>query len=353
MAMDESGPAPAPAPTMPMAPMDRPNDAFMYDREGEVLQAMPPRQRWIPMRKIWERVGYVTAPATTPKAANGEEIAKAESAALDDTNREAVKKLYSLYMLAGDVDRAAQVAERWSEKDPLDADALTARADIAAARGQRDLAIRILGSVVDVRPGDHKAQWRLARLHRWAGRATMGCRHSLAVSQIRPTDGKLLAEAVRCARDVGQSGFADDLLRAVDETTRSVAEKSLSEPGADPNELKGDFRIEATWDGGQDLDLALLHPEGHRVSWLGAPTRSVITARDVLSTSREALALRGAEPGEYIVEIGRGQGSNAIVRGTVEVTAGKTKRQIPFVLDGTRARLALVNIAMKPRLVPL
>lgn len=155
--------------------------------------------------------------------------------------------------------------------------------------------------MVDVRPGDHKAQWRLARLHRWAGRAEQGCRHSMAVAQIRSTDAALLAEAVRCARDVGLSGAAGDLLAAAGAAARSGAEALLAKSAADPSALSGDFRLESSWDGGDDLDLAILGPDGARVSWLGAPTKAVITARDVSSRIREGLALRGASPGDYVV----------------------------------------------------
>ena len=99
--------------------------------------------------------------------------------------REAVKKLFNLYAIAGDVDQARSVAERWSEKEPLDAEALTARADVAARAGDRESAHPNLGSVVDVRPDDVASQKRLARLERWAGRPAVGCRHSLAIAQLR------------------------------------------------------------------------------------------------------------------------------------------------------------------------
>ena len=124
------------------------------------------------MKQVWERVGHIVAPPVMPSAATPDAIAAAERAVQDnDLKRDSVKKLYTLYFLSGDLTHASDIAEKWSEHEPLDPDALTARADVAAARGDRDLAIRILGSVVDVRPGDYKAQWRLARLNRWAGRA--------------------------------------------------------------------------------------------------------------------------------------------------------------------------------------
>jgi hypothetical protein len=314
----------------------------------------PPRFRWVPMKKVWERVGHIVTPASPPASASPDAIAQAERAVQEnDLKREAVKKLYTLYFLSGDIQRASSVAEKWSEKDPLDPDALTARADVAAARGDRDLAIRILGSVVDVRPGDHKAQWRLARLNRWAGRAELGCRFSMAVAQIRTGDAKLIVEAVRCARDIGHSEVAGDLLSGADAATRRVIDSMLGETPLDPSALSGDLRLEARWDGGDDLDLAMLHQEG-RMSWLGAPTKAIISARDVQSTSREALALRGGSVGDYVVEITRPVGHSGVVRGTVDISApGGDRRSVPFVLDGDRVRIALVKVTARSKLVPL
>jgi hypothetical protein len=175
----------------------------------------------------------------------------------------------------------------------------------------------------------------------------------MAVAQIRRTDEKLLAEAVRCARGAGEEALGRQLLDAADEKTRSATDRLLSSSSPDTDALDGDLRLEATWETSEDLDLAMIHPDGHRVSWLGAPTRSVITARDVLSTTREGLSLRGAEPGEYVLEVTRGGTGDRTVRGTVRVTAGKQTREIPFELSAERTRYGLAKISMRSRLVPL
>jgi tetratricopeptide (TPR) repeat protein len=310
----------------------------------------------IPMRKIWERIGTVSTARHVPiKAAVGK-IAEAEQAARGNENsRKATKELYVLYFLAGQLDDASKVAERWSEKEALDADALTARADMAASHGRRDEAIRILGSVVDVRPGDVPSQRRLARLHRWAGRAALGCRHAMALSQLREADAKLLSEAVYCARQTGESRLATDMLSAADDKVRKAAEAALAKRKPDEDKLRGEVRIEATWLGsGHDLDLALLHPDGHRVSWLGAPTKAIITATDVQSLSAEGLALQGAKAGEYVIEIVRASGDGP-VRGELTIRAAGATRKIPFDLTSgqTRMALGLVNLRWQSRLVPM
>jgi hypothetical protein len=237
----------------------------------------------------------------------------------------------------------------------LDPEALTARADLAARSGDRDLAIRILGSVVDVRPGDVAAQRRLARLHRWQGRPEMGCRFSAALAELRPGDAKALAEAVECARENGESWLGERLLGAAEDKIRKTAERKLDRDGKKDKKdtLSGDLRLEAEFDGDDvDVDLSLLHPDGHRVSWLGAPTRSVITATDVTSTRREGLALRGAKPGEYVIEVVRGSGSGP-VSGTLSVKIAGTERKIPFDLAEDRRAVGILSVWMKSRLVPV
>lgn len=331
---------PAPSPTTagpgwsPPPPMSRPRG-----------------RRMVPMRRIWERKGTI-AIGGVPKNALPSAIAMAERELEQNPNRRAaVQKVYSLYMLAGDVERAFTTAERWSQKEPLDSDALTARADLAARGGDRELAIRILGSVVDVRPDDVASQRRLARAHRWAGRADVGCRHSLALAQIRSGDARLLAEAVSCGRQTGQTRLVEEMLSAAEERVRRAAEPQIATFDKQTDALSGDLRVEATWSGGVDVDVAIITPDGHRVSWLGAPTREVISAVDVQSLSGEGLALRGAKPGEYVIELVKPAGTGTI-RGDLTLTVAGTRRVVPFTLNDTRETIGVAKIAMQSRLVP-
>jgi tetratricopeptide (TPR) repeat protein len=306
------------------------------------------------MRRIWERFGEITDTRKVPAQASGEAIARAERDAAQDPNRrEAVRKLYVLLSLAGELERAELVVAGWVERDPLDPDALTARADLAARRGDRDRAIRLLGSVVDVRPGDVRAQRRLERLQRWAGRAALGCRHLVSAAEVRRDDAALLADAARCSRDAGDPELAERLLAGAP-TLRKSAE-SLSQKALATNaelELGGDLKLEASWDSGADVDLSLLDPDGHRISWLGAPTRAVIFARDAVSPSREALSVRGAKPGDYVIEVVRPDPAGEI-NGTIVVSAAGQVRRIPFRLDDNRKSVGLVSIKTRSRLVPM
>lgn len=312
-------------------------------------------RRMVPMRRIFERKGVISEGRVIPKLATASAIAAAERDVQSNANRrESVKKLFTLFAIAGDLEQSRSVAERWSEKEPLDAEALTARADVAARSGDRDLAIRILGSVVDVRPDDIASQKRLARLERWAGRAADGCRHSLAIAQMRGGDASLLAEAASCGRQTGESGMVEDMLAAADPRVKKAAEPLIATFDKKKDDLAGDIKLEATWFGGdQDLDLALIDPDGNRISWLGAPTKARISANDVVSTSREGLALSGGKAGEYVVEVVRGTNGGGPVRGEVVINVAGTRRVVPFTLNGTRETVGIAAVTISSRLVPI
>ena len=97
----------------------------------------------------------------------------------------------------------------------------------------------------------------------------------------------------------------------------------------------------------------IVHPDGYRVSWLGAPTRAVISANDVLSVQREGLGLRGAKPGQYAIELVRSSASPGSIRGSVQLQVADAQRSVPFVLEGQRARVATITLRSEERLVPL
>ena len=228
----------------PLLPAPMPNDGFAQPPPAVATKPMPPlsstnrnygdprsSRRMIPMRRVWERKGQINVTDRVPRSASISAVADAERAlAAQPDRRSNVKKAYSLYAISGDLGRATSLVERWVSKEPLDPDALTARADLAARRGDRELAVRMLGSVVDMRPDDVASQKRLARLYRWSGRADLGCRHAMAIAELRATDPKLLADALRCARAGNAARWASDALALVDEKTARQATSLASAP---------------------------------------------------------------------------------------------------------------------------
>ncbi|MFZ5894555.1 MAG: VIT domain-containing protein [Myxococcota bacterium] len=345
--------APAAKPASPPALAAAPQPLEPIPPPRMPLQ-VPPQRRMIPMRRIWERTAEITSGRIQPKAASFEALEQAEQKSLrEPDHREPLKKLYSLLAIASDLGRAERVALRWSERDPLDADALTARADLAARRGDRTTAIRLLGSVIDARPGDAAAQRRLERLERWSGSPEAGCRHLVAAAELRQNDVKLLVDAVRCSRLSSDDIAVRELFASASEAARREAEAKLASPAPDDSLLNGDVTIQARFDGSEDLDISLIDPDGLRVSWLGAPTRAVIAARDVLARDREGLSLRGAKPGQYVVEVVRARPNGPTVTGELDIRAAGSSQRVPFTLSGARVSVALITVRMVPRLVPL
>ncbi|HYP90439.1 MAG TPA: VIT domain-containing protein, partial [Polyangiaceae bacterium] len=345
-------PPPPPAATALPSPARRPP---LVTIEGDALPPFEPwRQRtMIPMRRIWERQGEIFTDRFAPTSARSDALTSAErELSSDDSRRQNLKQAYALSSAAGDLGRAARLAERWLEKEPLDPEAITALADVEARRGQRERAIRLLGSVIDVRPGDTASHKRLARLELWAGNAELACRHRIAIAEGRSHDVALVADAVRCTRAQNMAEIADALLGSVSVGERALIDQQLLKAVPSEALLPGDLRLEATWSGGPDLDLALLDTEGHRISWLGAATRSVISARDVNSSSSEGLALKGAAPGEYVIELTRGAGAGS-AQGEVVVHVAGAMGRIPFRFDGDRKALGVLRVSMRSRLVPL
>ena len=336
-----------PPPTSSQLGMQQPNNQVLVP-EPPVF----PRRRMIPMRRIWERKGAFSS-ERLPQDANLRALTKAEDEFdRDSERRNSLKTLLALYSRRGELDHADSLVERWIDKEPLDPDALTARADAAARRGMRADAIRLLGSAIDARPDDVKAQQRLARLYRWSGEREQSCRFWIALAEFHADKADWLVEAVRCSRDTENMWLADTLLGNAADSVRQQAEKVLERSPEPSGALSGDLRVEATWSSDADIDIALVTPDGQRVSWLGTPTRQVITARDVISRSGEGLAYRNAPAGSYVIELVRVSGSGT-VHGNLSLTIADLRRNVPFTLKDDRAVAGIATISVVPKLIPL
>ena len=61
--------------------------------------------------------------------------------------------------------------------------------------------------------------------------------------------------------------------------------------------------MDATWSGGDDIDVSLITPDGTRVSWMGG--RTTVVGRDARASGRELIGLSRATVGNYVIEISR------------------------------------------------
>jgi Mg-chelatase subunit ChlD len=320
----------------------------------------PPRdrgRRLVPMRKVFDRKVAFDA-GNTFITTNASKLLAAESAiAASPDSRDKTIDLFAMYSTAGRLGEAQELTAKWSGRDALDPDALTARADLAARQGDRDRAVRILGGLADVRPNDRAVQTRLAELQENAGNLALACEHRLALADIAMSDAKLVADAVRCARSQGMLDLAGRIELDTTDKVRDAVTRLLVAPNPVQKPLAGDVQVSAEWTGGADLDVALIDAQGKRTSWMGSPGRATTTARDVTSQRNETLAVSALPQGNYVVEISRAASTGAdaasSIRGEVTLRLGGDVRKIPFSLVGPRAEVGTVRVFFTSRLVPV
>ena len=312
----------------------------------------PPGGQW--MRRVWTRraevaatAGEVTDPAFSARAERAREALLA-----NPDSRDRHRELYRWLALTGDVDGAADIAARWTGRDPLDPDAIARLADVAALRGEREKSVRILSGILDVRPDDLAAHERLATLHERANEADAACAYRVSAAEVRPQDAAVVARAVRCERALGRSASAARLLAAISDAavrTRAEAEASVGAV-SNASDVRGELTVTARWEGGEDLDLAVVDPRGQRISWQGG--RTGITARQVTDLTGEALGVSRLSSGEHRVEVVRTGASRRPLQVRVTVRALGQERSYTVVLSGERARVAKVNVVRESQLVP-
>jgi hypothetical protein len=313
----------------------------------------------VPMRRVFDRKASFEA-VNTLASQNAAKLltAEAELSASPDS-RDKTVGLFKLLSTSGRLGEAQELTSRWSGRDALDPDALMARADLAARQGDRDRAVRILGGLADVRPGDKAIQVRLANLHDAANAPAFACRHRIALADLAPGDAKLVAPAVLCARANGMSELADQMRADLDTKVRDQVEKLLAVPATAPSvtSLRGDIQVTAEWTGAADLDIALIDEQGRRISWMGSPVSNVtVSAQDATSARREVLGLLGLPKGNFVIEISRATGGDTagdVIRGDLTLRLVGETRKVPFTLTGARAEVGTVRVFFTSRLVPV
>jgi tetratricopeptide (TPR) repeat protein len=306
--------------------------------------------RW--MRRVWYRVGEVQAASG---AGSAERQAAADAlAALEanpdsrDRHRDAVQRLAR----AGELERALEVAEAWVARDRLDADALTAKADLLGRVGRRDEALRTLTGTVDLAPNSEALHLRLARAFERAGRVERACAHRVALAELDEDDAEAVAAAVRCERALGHRDAAerwtDAASRSSDARLRANLDRALAS-SAPARPFGGELTIDADWDEAVDLDVSIVNAQGTRLSWMGG--RTSVEGEDASAAGRERLGLRSAPTGTYYVEVNRtGQEDMRPVRGELRIRVLGQSRTVAFVLRGAHATVARVRVTRESRL---
>jgi hypothetical protein len=342
--------APPPPPVTLQARVGREDDWARRPRGGQ----------W--MRRVWFRTSLVAADDRPAVDAVKVEAARAALAASPDA-RQRHAELARLLVRQGNVEAVEALATRWTERDPLDVDALTLRATARAWRGDRDGALRVLSGTLASPSMAPAAQVdvasSLARAEERAGRATEGCALRVAAAEGKGSDAGLVASAIACERAQARTASADRWLASAKDgaarTRLSSAAAKVAPGGGLADTVFGDVVVDATWDAsaGVDLDVGIVDPSGRRLSWASAARN--VRASDCTSSAHEAMAVSSSPTGRFVVEVVRAGGSpsDRPVSGKLRITSLGQTQIVPFVLVGSRAQVARVDVRMDSRLEPI
>ncbi|MBX3231045.1 MAG: FecR domain-containing protein [Labilithrix sp.] len=354
-------PAPAAAPTLSQeqkaGPAKRRPAADLVDPFSDATAS----RRWRGdrggqfMKKVFVRRATLTADATPAVSAEKVAAARAAVAAAPD-ERSKHKDLAKLLALSGQLDELEETLAKWSERDPLDFDVIVGRAEIAARRGNRDTALRIMGGALAANALSNADAYTMAqtvaRSFERMGRPE-GCAFHIAAAEMKPADPEALGWAISCERAEGRSASAERWLVGLKDAQRTAVTNMLATLEQKRTEsARGDIVVNATWSGGVDLDLAIVDPSGRRcaaVTRLKGARVEGATARD-----RETLAMTSSDGGSFAVEVVRANAAETTpVSGNVTIKAFGQTRTVPFTLTGARAQVGRVDVRWEQELVPV
>lgn len=352
----------ADAPALPMGSVAQATPIDMANTRGAAAVTTPsseavsdlrrrqiigrPQGQW--MRRVWVRTAAIEGERSAEAYAARVRAAR-ERVAQNPDSRERYRELYRWLSLAGELNEAESVARRWSERDPLDVDALTRLADIALRKGDRAKALRYLASTVDARPQDAARVERLAIAYARLGDEDGACAWRASLAELRRGDANAQAAALRCERARGHSALAALVLEGSEPAVRARADALAAEPTV-VAQSNGELAVEGRWSGGGDADIVLVAPDGLAVSWMGGRTR--LLSQGVTSETSERLGVSWASQGEWRVEVVRGAGESAL-RGTVTVSVLGRRRVFDVSTEGDRDTVGRVVMTRRSELVPV
>jgi hypothetical protein len=355
-------PAPTTAPRVPppaKAAVDEAREQRPLDM-GDPLGASIARQRGPGrlMKKVFVRRATISSDPTPAVPADKIALARAAvQAAPDERGRH--RELAKLLALGGQLDELSETLEKWSTRDPLDADVIVGRADLAARRGEREASLRILGGALAASAMSRDEAFVLAttmgRSYERLGRGE-ACAFRVTAAELRPSDNDAMARAVACERGQGRAKSADRWLASMKDAQRlAVTSAAAKIDPAKAEAATGDVVVSATWDGNADLDVVLLDPAGRRA---GVASRmSGARLEGAQARDHETLALATRATGAFVVEMVRSDaglaGRDAPVSGKLTVRAFGQTQTVPFTLTGVRTQVARVDTRWVAELVPV
>lgn len=255
-------------------------------------------------------------------------------------------------------EQALRHAETWAELDGSHPGAILALADMQAATGKLQEAMRTYSASVEVQPWNTRLHRDLAQMYRQKGELARSCAHLWSIMSIQPERLEHHLALTRCLAQLPEGKAVAMQLLA--ELSKSPLGKSGAhaarigqalarlaagtETGDADRASRGALVLKATWDKPVDLDLALVTPGGQRLTTLRTGRRGSATdSRD--GRTAEQLALRWMGNGSYRVEVAPASASASAgtVSGTLLITAHGKSRAVPFVVSGRSKPVARID----------
>lgn len=256
---------------------------------------------------------------------------------------------------------AMRHAIKWAELDGSRVGPLLALADMQAALGRAEPAVRSYSGTVEVQPWNVRLHRDLARMYRNRGELRRSCAHEWSIMSLHPKRVEHHLALARCLAQIPEerpramqlltelsSGPLGKQRGHAARIGQALAKIAGGEATTDRGIERGAVVLKATWDQAVDLDLALVTPKGQRLSVLrtGRQGRAVNSSD---GRTAEVLALRWAGNGSYRIEVGPGDASaaDASVSGTLLIKARGKTRAVPFVVSGKSKPVARLELATR------
>ncbi len=302
------------------------------------------RGRWA--KRVWYRTAAVRAAGGISSFDQRRLMQRKNALQGRPNSRDRTRALVRWHVRLGDLQAARTLADAWLARDRMDIEALTELAGIAALEGKLARSEELLASALDVDRTAAPAHDRMHALYLASGDTGLACAQARARALLLtgPTP-RQVAEAARCGGADERPRFMERLAKRRD---RDKADKLLARADGSPR-VRGKIKLQATWQGGGQVDLLVVTPSGRVVSWQGGDRRT--TSALSQSTGAEELGVRGRELGRYRIYAVRRGGEGPAVNGSVRVKSYGSARRAAFELrPGERARLFDVRIERKSRM---
>ncbi len=310
------------------------------------------------MRKVWHR--EATIGADTGEIVSFDRLTdlRAKAAASPDERQRTID-LVRVLERAGDERDLAATVDAWQKRDPLDDSAISARSDLLAMTGDRDESLRVRSGLASaLRAPDPAVLDALAVAFEREQKNDSACSMRIAAAEAKSDDDERVARAIACERGRGRENEAGKWLADLgDKRSASIGKITDLQRVANAkgeSVTSGDIMVDASWtDSSTDLDLALIDPNGARVTWTSSARFAKVT--DPTVGGHEALSITNGNAGAFTVEIARAKSSDSqrAVHGTLTIRAFGARKTIPFDLTGNSARIAKIDTRWESELVPV